>query len=61
MRQAVLYSRVSTSHQEKSGLGKEAQIADMTAFCEREGYEIVKVFVDDAVSGSIHPQHRPAR
>tara|TARA_A100001515_G_C4545782_1_gene201748 strand:- start:92 stop:787 length:696 start_codon:yes stop_codon:yes gene_type:complete len=60
MRQAVLYSRVSTSHQEKSGLGKEAQIAEMTAFCEREGYEILKVFVDDAVSGSIHPQHRPA-
>jgi len=57
---AVIYARVSTTHQEKSGLGREAQIADMKAFCEREGYEILDTFIDNAVSGSIHPASRPA-
>lgn len=57
---AILYSRVSTSKQERSGLGREAQIANMESFCEREGFTVLETFIDDAVSGSIHPSHRPA-
>jgi DNA invertase Pin-like site-specific DNA recombinase len=49
---AVIYLRVSTVDQARSGLGREAQEAKCRAFCERMGYELASVFVDDGVSAT---------
>ena len=38
---AIAYLRVSTSEQGKSGLGIEAQHADIIAFCESNGIELI--------------------
>jgi len=40
---AIGYIRVSTSEQGKSGLGLEAQEADIRTFCENEGIELIKI------------------
>ena len=46
MRDAVAYTRVSTSSQARSGLGLEAQVAAIALFAEREGFRIVERFVE---------------
>jgi DNA invertase Pin-like site-specific DNA recombinase len=45
-RPLVSYVRVSTSRQERSGLGLEGQRATLARFAEAEGYEIVAEFVE---------------
>ena len=60
MKKACLYTRISSQKQSQSNLGKEAQEAYLKQFVEREGYTIVGWFHDDAISGSIHPENRPA-
>jgi DNA invertase Pin-like site-specific DNA recombinase len=45
-RQLITYIRVSTSRQERSGLGIEAQRASLLHFTEGEGYEIAREFVE---------------
>jgi len=45
---AVIYARVSTSDQ-----SCERQIADLTAFAERGGYEIIDVFKETASGTSV--------
>lgn len=47
---AVIYLRVSTEEQARSGLGREAQEAKCRAFCERAGYTVAAVYVDDGIS-----------
>jgi DNA invertase Pin-like site-specific DNA recombinase len=47
----VAYVRVSTQEQADSGLGIEAQIAAVTAECERRGWKLLKVCVDEGLSG----------
>jgi DNA invertase Pin-like site-specific DNA recombinase len=41
-----LYLRVSSREQGKSGLGLEAQQAEATNFCNANGFNIVKVFIE---------------
>ena len=43
---AIAYYRVSTSQQGRSGLGLESQQADVRAFCEKEGIEILGEFTE---------------
>lgn len=38
---AIIYTRVSTNEQGKSGLGLQSQLQDITSFCGAEGIEII--------------------
>jgi DNA invertase Pin-like site-specific DNA recombinase len=44
--QSVLYFRVSTSSQERSGLGLEAQRHAVEAFCDRRGCEVLAEYTE---------------
>jgi DNA invertase Pin-like site-specific DNA recombinase len=52
MKQAVIYRRVSTSEQGKSGLGLDAQLNTVVNFCAAEGFEVVAEF-QDVASGKL--------
>lgn len=54
------YARVSTEEQALSGLGIAAQKAAIEAECERRGWDLETVYVDDGVSGK-HGTIRPAQ
>lgn len=58
MKQAVIYRRVSTSEQGKSGLGLEAQGSALARFCTAEGFETVASF-EDVASGKLSLDGRP--
>lgn len=58
MKPAVVYRRVSTSEQGKSGLGLEAQSSAIARFCETEGFEVAASF-DDVSSGKLGLEGRP--
>ncbi len=58
MKPAVIYRRVSTSEQGKSGLGLEAQASAIARFCAAEGFEAVAGF-DDVGSGKLGLEGRP--
>jgi DNA invertase Pin-like site-specific DNA recombinase len=58
MKQAVVYRRVSTSEQGKSGLGLEAQAGALARFCTAEGFEVVAGF-EDVGSGKLGLDARP--
>lgn len=58
MKQAVIYRRVSTSEQGKSGLGLEAQASALAQFCVAEGFEAVAGF-EDVGSGKLRLDARP--
>ena len=58
MKQAVIYRRVSTSEQGKSGLGLEAQGSALARFCTAEGFEAVASF-EDVASGKLSLDGRP--
>jgi DNA invertase Pin-like site-specific DNA recombinase len=58
MRQAVVYTRVSTGRQGKSGLGLEAQQAMIQRFVDQEGFAITQSFVE-VQSGKDDDQKRP--
>ncbi|MBN0099020.1 recombinase family protein, partial [Pseudomonas aeruginosa] len=51
----VAYQRVSTSKQEASGLGLEAQREYILAAAKAEGWEVVEWYVE-AISGSVAPE-----
>jgi DNA invertase Pin-like site-specific DNA recombinase len=57
MKKAIIYRRVSTSEQGKSGLGLEGQLATLARFCVAEGFEVVDGFVDVA-SGKLAVEDR---
>lgn len=58
MKQAVIYRRVSTSEQGKSGLGLDAQASTITRFCAVEGFKAMASF-DDVASGKLSLDGRP--
>lgn len=58
MKPAVLYLRVSTNEQGKSGLGLEGQASALARFCESEGFEVAAEFQDIA-SGKLPVEARP--
>ena len=52
----ALYCRVSTSTKDQT---TENQLLELTSYCDRMGYEVVKVY-EDEVSGSKTREKRPA-
>jgi DNA invertase Pin-like site-specific DNA recombinase len=52
----ALYCRVSTSNKDQT---TENQLRELTAYCDRMGYEVVKVY-EDEVSGAKTRERRPA-
>jgi len=51
---AIIYTRVSTDEQTRSGLGLEAQLRECREYVERQGGTVVAVLSDEGVSGGIH-------
>jgi DNA invertase Pin-like site-specific DNA recombinase len=56
---AAAYLRVSTGEQADSGAGLQAQLATVTAAAAARGWELVAVFTDAGVSGSVPAERRP--
>lgn len=54
----VVYLRVSTDKQERSGLGLNAQSTLCKEVCERLGLDIVGEY-RESISAKVHPQQRP--
>ncbi len=50
MELAVIYTRVSTEEQVREGMSLEAQQQACREYCEREGYQVAKVFVEQGES-----------
>lgn len=51
------YVRVSTDEQKESGLGLEAQKISILDYAKRLGLQVIKIFQDDGLSGSL-PMHK---
>lgn len=60
MTKTALYRRVSGEEQALSGHGLNAQEDAMRSYAARNGWEIIGVFTDAAVSGSEGLENRPA-
>lgn len=58
MKKAIIYRRVSTSEQGKSGLGLEAQKEAVVRFCAAEGFQIAGEY-QDVASGKLALEDRP--
>src|SRR5918997_1422172 len=54
---AVLYARVSTEEQAKTGYSIPEQLRELRSYAAREGYRVVEEVVDDGHSGA--DPHRP--
>jgi len=52
LKRAILYARVSTDEQARSGYSLAQQLEALRAYCEREGYEILEEVVDPGQSGA---------
>jgi DNA invertase Pin-like site-specific DNA recombinase len=59
MPNAIIYCRVSTDEQAKSGLGLDAQLTTCQAAATRLGLSVASVYTDDGLSGSLAPEDRP--
>ncbi len=55
----AIYTRVSTTIQVQQGHSLEEQEKRIKAICEAKGYEVYKVYTDEAISGK-DVEHRPA-
>jgi len=55
-KRCAIYCRVSTSNKDQT---TENQLRELTAYCDRMGYEVVKVY-EDEVSGAKTREKRPA-
>jgi site-specific DNA recombinase len=58
-KKAVGYIRVSTEEQRDSGLSLGAQRESITAFAKSQGYQLLEIIEDAAVSGAKDPTSRP--
>ena len=56
---AVGYIRVSTEEQAANGYGLEVQSSAIRSFVQSQGYELVDIISDPAVSGAKAPKDRP--
>jgi len=56
---AIGYTRVSTEEQAAHGFGLETQEQAVRAFAASQGYELVDVIADAAISGATRPRDRP--
>jgi site-specific DNA recombinase len=56
-KRAVLYARVSTEEQAKTGYSIPEQLRELRSYAAREGYRVVEEAVDDGHSGA--DPHRP--
>jgi site-specific DNA recombinase len=56
-KRAILYARVSTDEQAKSGYSIPEQLRELRAYAAREGYRVIEEAVDDGHSGA--DPHRP--
>jgi DNA invertase Pin-like site-specific DNA recombinase len=54
------YCRVSTDEQAERGVSLASQRRKIRAQCEAQGYELVQVYTDEGVSGTVPPADRPA-
>jgi len=59
-KKAVGYIRVSTTEQAKEGISLDVQKREIESHCKANGFELVTIFCDDGVSGSIPMNERPA-
>lgn len=57
---AGLYERVSTDEQALRGFSIDAQIDNLTDYCQAKGYKIVDHYTDEGISGAKPPLKRPA-
>ncbi|MEI6521622.1 MAG: recombinase family protein, partial [bacterium] len=51
IRRVVLYARVSTDRQAKKETPIKGQIERMREYCEQHGYQVVRIFKDEGISG----------
>src|ERR687894_2048686 len=51
-KRAILYARVSTDEQARSGFSLAQQLEALRAHCEREGYEVLEEVSDPGQSGA---------
>lgn len=58
-KRVISYARVSTGAQAASGLGTEAQHRAVQDAATGQGWDIVDICTDDAVSATIEPAQRP--
>ncbi len=56
-KRAILYARVSTEEQAKTGYSIPEQLRELRAYVAREGYRVVEEAIDDGHSGA--DPHRP--
>jgi len=59
VRRVVGYCRVSTAEQSDSGYGLEAQRQAIVDYCRAAGYELVDLFEDAGLSGTLDAAQRP--
>ena len=57
---AGCYERVSTEEQALRGFSIDAQIANLTEYCEENNLKLVGHYTDAGISGSLSPLKRPA-
>lgn len=60
LKKAVIYCRVSSARQVKEGDGLQSQETRCREFADKKGYNVVKVFKDEGLSGGLNPDQRPA-
>ena len=60
IQRAACYPRVSTEEQKLRGFSIDAQIADLTEYCEKNKIKIVDFYNDEGVSGGKPALKRPA-
>ena len=57
-KKAVIYTRVSTKFQAENGFGLAGQLEKCRNICKLKGYEVVKEYTDEGVSGTTEVKTR---
>jgi len=51
MKNAIIYTRVSTEKQVQDGIGLEAQLAKCQQYAELQGWQVIGTYTDEGISG----------